>query len=116
MTIRRNVEFILRRKGMNKMELAEKMGITPQSVSHYLDSSNIGLEAIRKIAKALEVEPGDLIAVPHLTVKNLYRERQEAPAIYKPSKTTFVCPVCRHKLVATIESVGQLCETEDEEN
>ena len=106
MTIRRNVEFILRTKAMNKVELAEKCGTSTPNLTHYLDSNNIGLKALQKIAKALEVTPADLIAVPHLSSRNMYHEDPLMPLVHKPSKATFTCPSCGHKLVATIEEIG----------
>ena len=105
MTIRRNVDFILKTKGMTKMELAEKMKTTPQSISQYLDSPNIGLEAIVKFARALRVTPADLVASPPLSYWNPpsgdEMPKDEQP--HEPTKTTLFCPSCGKKILLTAE-------------
>ena len=103
MTIRRNVEYILRKKQMNKAELAERAGITASSLSVLLDSTNIGLKSIQKIAKGLGVKASDLIQNPPLSDKNYFHEEEEEQKPKIPIKATFVCPACGSKLVVTVE-------------
>jgi DNA-binding Xre family transcriptional regulator len=103
MTIRKNVEFILRTKSMTKVELAAKMKSTPQSVTQFLDSENIGLDNIIRIAKALRVKPADLLASPPLNFKN--KPHEDDGNTHTPQKfsTNAFCPSCGSKLVITIE-------------
>ena len=104
MTIRANVEFILKAKKMNKAELCEKTKYSPSGLTRYLDEPNIGLVAIRRIAKALGVKPADLIATPPLSEKNPYTNYEEKlPG--EPCVTSFVCPSCGNKMKITIEEV-----------
>ena len=104
MTIRRNVEYILRKNNMNKAELAEILGLHPSTVTQYLDTKNIGLVAVCKFAKALGVKPADLIASPPLSDKNQPTDATEEMArISKPINTSFVCHECGTKFKITIE-------------
>lgn len=103
MTIRRNVEYILRRKAMKKIELSEILGITPQSLTHLLDSANIGLESLGKIARALGVKASDLIVSPHLSVNKSFHDDPSSPHYHEPTRTSLICPVCQHKLKIVAE-------------
>ncbi len=61
---RRNIKLrireILTLKGMTNKALADKMNVSPQYVSNILSGRTLSLNALYKIADALEVEFGDL--------------------------------------------------------
>lgn len=93
MTIKRNVDFILKVKKMSRKDLADILGVTPQTVGAALSAKNVGLETINKIARALKVKPGDVIASPPLASRRYYKPREEN----EPDERTFVelkCPHC----------------------
>ena len=102
MTIRKNVEFILKAKFMNKAQLAELLNIAPSSVTQFLDSDNIGLQNIVKIAKALQVRPADIVAYPYLSMKRPYSEGDFIEKPKKEVKATVNCPTCGTSLKITI--------------
>lgn len=61
---RQNVEALLESYGWTRTDLANQMGVTKGYISHVLGEAKrrgVGLEAVDKFAKALEVEPSDLI-------------------------------------------------------
>lgn len=103
MTIRKNVEFILKAKFMNKAQLAELTGYSPSNLARYLDSDNIGLLAIQNIAKALQVKPADIIAYPYLSLRRPYHDFEHQEERPRKSVTANVCcPSCGEKLKITI--------------
>ena len=102
MTIRKNMEFLLRTKGITKQELARRLDVAPSGITQYMDSPNIGLESIRRIARALEVSSADLIASPPLSYRN--KPSKELDADEKPVKASFICPCCGHKINLTIDA------------
>lgn len=58
----KNLKVVMVQKGMNNLELSEKTGINIREISKYRNlKGNPTLETITKIAKALGVEPGELI-------------------------------------------------------
>lgn len=104
MTIRKNVEYLLKMRGMNKSELAELAGVSYSNLTRYLDSKNIGLESIRNFAKVLGVKPADLIASPCLSDKNkLVESGEETVRVKKPINISFVCQECGTKYNITIK-------------
>ena len=103
MTIRKNVEYLLKLRGMNKSELAELAGVSYSNLTRYLDSKNIGLESIRNFAKVLGVKPSDLISTPPLSDRNkLVESGEETVRIKKPINISFVCQECGTKYNITI--------------
>lgn len=58
--IKLRIREILALKGMTNRALADKMQVSPQYVSNILTGSALSLNALYKIADALEVEFGDL--------------------------------------------------------
>lgn len=46
---------------MSQSELARRMETTPQALRSILQSSNPQLDTLRRMAEALECEPGELI-------------------------------------------------------
>ncbi len=58
--IKLRIREILALKGMTNKALADKMEVSPQYVSNILSGRTLSLNALHKIADALEVEFGDL--------------------------------------------------------
>lgn len=56
------IKEILKEKGISIKELARRMNITPSAVSQLLANENPSLFQLNRIAKAIEVNPMDLIA------------------------------------------------------
>lgn len=58
------IKDIAQARGMKQYELAEKSGVTPQLLNRYWNNNvqRVDLEELNKIAIALGVRPGDLIA------------------------------------------------------
>lgn len=53
---------LLAQSGLTQKELAEKTGLTPAAISRYVSGSRMPREiVVAKIAKALDVQPCDLI-------------------------------------------------------
>lgn len=59
-SIKLRIREILALKGMTNRALADKIQVSPQYVSNILNGSALSLNALCKIADALEVEFGDL--------------------------------------------------------
>ena len=53
------IKEVCKEKGVSLSELAERLGVTASAVSQYIKSPSLG--TINKIARALEVEPADLV-------------------------------------------------------
>jgi DNA-binding Xre family transcriptional regulator len=64
MRVRLLIKELAQAQGMKQYELAEKSGVTPQLLNRYWNNNvqRVDLEELNKIAKALGVRPGDLIA------------------------------------------------------
>lgn len=64
MGVRLLIKEIALRQGMKQYELAEKSGVTPQLLNRYWNNNvqRVDLEELNKIAIALGVRPGELIA------------------------------------------------------
>ncbi|MDD6210495.1 MAG: helix-turn-helix transcriptional regulator [Bacteroidales bacterium] len=59
--IGKKIAYIRKEKGLNQGELAVITGMTQQSISRYESGSiNIGFEALKKIANALDCKIGDI--------------------------------------------------------
>lgn len=52
----------MKRLDWSQTRLAEAMGATPQYVNDYLHRKDPGLDVVQRFAKALEVDPGELLA------------------------------------------------------
>jgi DNA-binding Xre family transcriptional regulator len=62
---RRNIENLLDQREWGRGDLATVMGVTPSYVTQVLGGHRgVGLEAIDNFAKALDVEPSDLLKAP----------------------------------------------------
>lgn len=64
MVVKLLIKEIAQAKGIKQYELAEKSGVTPQLLNRYWNNNvqRVDLEELNKIAIALGVKPGDLIA------------------------------------------------------
>ena len=60
---RLRIAEIAKEKGLNQSQLQIKSGVTPPLLNRYWNNSNknVNLDALTKIARALDVLPGDLI-------------------------------------------------------
>lgn len=56
-----NVEAVLRERGWSLVDLAKKMGVTPQAINS-LKTSGIGVRSIKKLSKALAVDEIQLLS------------------------------------------------------
>lgn len=95
-TIKENVLFILKAKGMTQLQLADKLGITKQAVQHLLNG-NITLEKLNTVAIALNTAPAELIADPPLARRKSFVEKNQ------PTTTNLVCPCCGKNLKITAQ-------------
>lgn len=69
------IEAILKEKGMTKGDLAQKMGVSPQSLSRSLKCCSP--KTLSKIAQVLEIDEQDLIGVPVIKVEAQVPETSE---------------------------------------
>jgi DNA-binding Xre family transcriptional regulator len=65
MIVRLRIKELARARDMKQYELAEKSGVTVQLLNRYWNNhtQSVALDQFVKIAKALDVNPGDLIQV-----------------------------------------------------
>lgn len=65
MIVRLRIKELAQAKDMKQYELAEKSGVTVQLLNRYWNNhtQSVALDQFVKIAKALDVSPGDLIQV-----------------------------------------------------
>lgn len=92
--IKENVVFILKTKNLTQGDLAERLGITRQSL-HYLLSGNISLDKLADLAEALGTLPSELVSDPPLAMKKAFVQ------IAEPTDTTLTCPCCGKTLKIT---------------
>jgi len=108
MTIRKNVEYFLKVRGMNKTELSEILRVAPATITSYLDQPNIGLGTIARIAKALKVKAADLVTSPAYAEWNpapkkvLEESIEVTPREKKPISFGYTCPECGTKMKISI--------------
>ena len=55
------IKLLMAKKELSTSELAERCGITKQRASCILNSVNVAPKTVGRIAKALEVEPEEII-------------------------------------------------------
>jgi transcriptional regulator with XRE-family HTH domain len=64
MALGRTIQKLMQQKGLGQKELAEKAGVSRQAIGVWLvDPSGISADNLIKIAKALDVSPGELLAL-----------------------------------------------------
>ena len=97
MTIARNVDFILKTKGLTRTYIENALGVSKQSLHHQLNSDGVALKRIEKIADILGTTTAELVADPPLDLRG--RFAQKSPS----TKTTIVCPSCGRTLKVTVE-------------
>lgn len=95
-TIKENVVFILKAKGLTQEKLAEKLGVTRQNL-HYLLNGNVTLDRLAEIAEALGTVPAELVSDPPLSKKKTFVQVSE------PTKSTLTCPCCGKLIKLTAE-------------
>lgn len=63
--IRLNIRETARLQGINQSQLQIKSGVTPQLLNRYWNNKveSVGFEALTKIAKALGVDPRNLLTI-----------------------------------------------------
>ena len=94
MYLKENIEYILKEKGMTKLALAGKMGISNQLLNSYLKDS-VTIKRLEKVAVALGTTMSDLLSDPPLSRKHTFTQKNEA------TSTTLVCPHCGKELKLT---------------
>lgn len=93
MNIKDNIIYILKRRGMTQVELAEKMGVSKQQIQAYL-RGKITLTSLQKIAVALDTTTETIVSEVPLSVRN-----EAIPSRTIPTTTTLVCPHCGKEIV-----------------
>jgi len=88
MVLKDNVKFILQKRGMTQEDLAKKMGVSKQSIHHYLNG-NITLDVIQKIAVALDTTVETVCSETPLHIKDTL-----IPSRGITTATSLVCPHC----------------------
>lgn len=68
MKTRLRIKELAQAKNIKQYELAERSGVTPQLLNRYWNNNiqRVDLEELGKIARALGVEPGELLIGPTL--------------------------------------------------
>ena len=63
--IRLRISEIAKGKGLNQSQLQMRASVTPQLLNRYWHShtQSVAFEPLEKIARALDVQPGDLIEI-----------------------------------------------------
>lgn len=88
MDIKENIKYVLHKRGMTQVQLAEKLGVSKQQIQSYLNT-NITLETIRKIAVALNTTMETLVSE-----SPLYTRDEPVPTRNITTSTKLTCPHC----------------------
>lgn len=88
MDFKENVKYVLNARGMTQVDLANKLGVTKQSIQHYLNG-NITLAVVMKMAIALDTTIDTLVSEAPLSTRD-----DAIPNRSIPTATTLVCPHC----------------------
>ena len=97
MTIARNVDFILKTKGLSRSYIEKALGVTKANLQRQLHSDGVALRRVEEIANILNTTAAELVADPPLDLRGRYA--QKSPA----TKTELVCPSCGRTLKVTVE-------------
>ena len=94
--LKENIEYILKEKGMTKLALSQKMGISAQLLNSYTRDT-VTVKRLEKVAQALGTNIADLLSDPPLSRRHTFTQKNEATC------TTLVCPHCGQELKITAE-------------
>ena len=56
------LDSILENKGMKKIDLQRKLGISPSTMANFSKNKYVAMSIIDKICKELQCQPGDIMA------------------------------------------------------
>ena len=93
MNIKDNILYILKKRGMTQVELAEKMGVSKQQIQAYLRGSST-VTSLQKVAIALDTTLETIVSEVPLSVRN-----EAIPSRAIPTTTTLVCPHCGKEII-----------------
>ncbi|GAB6071749.1 hypothetical protein JCM14244_01260 [Venenivibrio stagnispumantis] len=79
-------EFMIE-KGLNKKQLAEKMGVSPAYITKIFSGQNISLKTVSKILSALEIDAGIKLINREKEQINSKKERENLELKQKSKKT-----------------------------
>ena len=88
MEIKENIKYVLHKRGMTQVQLAEKLGVSKQQIQSYLNT-NITLETLRKIAVALDTTMETLVSETPL-----YTRDEPIPGMTNITSGKLTCPHC----------------------
>ena len=82
------IKQAIKESGSSVGELAQKMGVSRQTISRQINGANITVETVKKIADALGVPVGQLF--------------DQKPQTKNSEHNTITCPHCGEKLVINL--------------
>ena len=82
------IKEAIKESGSSVGELAQKMGVSRQTISRQINGANITVETVQKIADALGLPVGQLF--------------DQAPQPTMADNITITCPHCGEKLVINL--------------
>lgn len=86
--VKDNIKFILKRRGMTQVQLAEKLGVSKQQMQYYL-TGNTSLKSLQRIAIALDTTLEAIVSETPLSAKD-----DPVPTRSISTTTRLVCPHC----------------------
>ena len=92
MNIKDNITFILQKKGLTQVDLANMLGVSKQSVQHYLNG-NTTLSVVQKIAVVLDTTVETIVSETPL-----YLKEDIIPKRGNTTATKLVCPHCGEEI------------------
>lgn len=92
MNIKENIKFILQRRGMTQVQLAEKLGVSKQQMQYYI-SGNTTVRSLQKIAIALDTTLEAIVSETPLSAKD-----DPVPTRRTSTTTKLVCPHCGEEI------------------
>ena len=82
------IKQAIKESGSSVGELAQKMGVSRQTISRQINGANITVETVKKIADALGLPVGQLF--------------DQTPQPKNSERNTITCPHCGEKLVINL--------------